>query len=320
MAFFNDWIGFDMDLCMPVSLRLFAALLVLAAGATLGSPAPAAEGSSGMALPRLEGIAFSPYREGQSPDRRSPIGEAQIRERLAAIAPYAAAIRIYGMLDGLERIPRIARMEFGLKVAAGVWLDRRHAAANEAGMSNLIAAARRGDVDIAVIGNETLFFRRLATDRALNAAALLGFIRRFREAAPGVPVTTADNFDALLQHPEVTAACDRIFVHIHPYFMGVAAAEAVGHVAARFDEIRTAVGGKPVVIAETGWPSCGEPRGGALPDPANAARYRRDFIAWAAQAKAPYFYFAAFDEPWKRTEGPEGPCWGLWSPDGRMKP
>lgn len=293
------------------------ALAALAAptGEALGGPE-----ADGGAASRLYGIAFSPYEAGQSPDWKSPVGAEQIRRRLEIVAPHTGALRTYGMLDGLERIPAIARREFGLRVAAGVWLDRRHPEANEAAIAKLIASARRGEVDVAVIGNETLFFRRLAAAEEENEAALLEWIRRFRQAAPGVAVTTADNFDALKRHPRVMAACDRIFVHIHPYYMGVGVAEAVGRVAAHYREMQAASGGKPVVIAETGWPSCGAPRGAAVPDAGNARRYRRDFTAWAAREEAPYFYFAAFDEPWKAVEGTEGPCWGLWSSAGHPKP
>jgi len=33
----------------------------------------------------------------------------------------------------------------------------------------------------------------------------------------------------------------------------------------------------------------------------------------------PYFYFEAFDEPWKIKEGSVGLHWGIWDSNGVMK-
>jgi exo-beta-1,3-glucanase (GH17 family) len=268
----------------------------------------------------LFGLAFSPYRDGQSPNWKTPIGAEQIRQRLGVIAGYAGWIRTFGMLDGLEKIPRIAKTEFGLKVAAGIWLDQRYNAENEAGLQNLITAAQKGYVDVAVIGNETLLFKRLDTNEEENANRLIVFIQRFRQAVPGVPVTTADNYENLLNHRSVMAACDQIFVNIYPFHQQVPVAEAVGLLAGHYFETKTAAAGKRVVISETGWPSCGNPNGGAIASPENAARYFKDFISWAEGENVPYFYFEAFCELWKSEEGTVGPCWGVWSKEGVLKP
>jgi exo-beta-1,3-glucanase (GH17 family) len=136
---------------------------------------------------------------------------------LAAIAPYIKGIRIFGMNDGLENIPRIANTEFGLEVIAGIWLDQ-NSPANEQGFTNLAAAVNSGYVKVATLGNEVLLFGYInPTNAADNEAKLIAYIQRFKLAIAGkVPVTTVDVYDELLAHPAVMSVCDQLFVNVYP--------------------------------------------------------------------------------------------------------
>jgi len=76
-----------------------------------------------------------------------------------------------------------------------------------------------------------------------------------------------------------------------------------------------------IIVSETGWPSCGNQVGDAVPSPENASFYFLNFVSWARANNVPYFYFEAFDESWKAVyEGPQGACWGIWDKDGNLKP
>jgi hypothetical protein len=82
-----------------------------------------------------------------------------------------------------------------------------------------------------------------------------------------------------------------------------------------------AAGGKLVAVSETGWPSCGNTIGRAVPSLENAVLFALNFVSWARANDVPYLYFVAFDEQWKAAyEGPQGPCWGIWDVLGRPKP
>jgi GPH family glycoside/pentoside/hexuronide:cation symporter len=49
-------------------------------------------------------------------------------------------------------------------------------------------------------------------------------------------------------------------------------------------------------------------------------RYFVDVQQWARREGVRLFYFASFDEPWKRRqEGEVGTQWGLWDKDERLK-
>ncbi len=263
---------------------------------------------------RLEGVNFSPFMNGQDPNLGATVSGEQLRSRMAVVAPYCRWIRTFGATRGLEAAPRIAQ-EFGLRVAMGAWIGR-NPAANEEELAALISAVRAGLVDLAIVGSEVMLRSDLSEDQ------LIAYIRRVRqEAPPGVPVTTADAYGEWLARPALVQAVDVIFVNYYPYWEGFSISAAVGVIHAQHQRLLAAAKGKPVIVSETGWPSAGKGRGNAVPSLENAALYFLTFISWARANKVNYFYFEAFDEPWKAAyEGPEGAHWGIWDRHGRLKP
>jgi exo-beta-1,3-glucanase (GH17 family) len=263
--------------------------------------------------PRLHGLNFGPYLKGQDPHLGSQITEAQLRGRIARIAPYTEWIRTYGSTYGLEDAGRIAH-EFNLKIACSAWLSR-DLEANARELKNLIEAARGGHCDMAVVGSEVL----LRGD--LSEEALISVLNRVRRKLPGIPVATADSFRVVLAHPAVIAAVDVVWVNYYPYWEGISIDQAVATLDGWHRQVVAAAGGKAVIISETGWPTCGNRVGAAAPSPENAARYFAEFTSWARAHSVPSFYFEAYDEAWKAAhEGPQGACWGIWDQDGNVKP
>jgi exo-beta-1,3-glucanase (GH17 family) len=261
----------------------------------------------------LYGLDFSPYLDGQDPTLGSTVTESQIRARLAQVQPFTRWVRSFGMTGGLEAIGRLSHDD-GLQVACGAWLSG-NADANETEISNLIAAATHGSCDLAIVGSETL----LRGD--LSDIQLVSYIQTVKSQVRGVPVATADVYTQLLLHPSVLAAVDVIMPNIYPYWEGVSLENAVGEVNAVYRQMLASAGGKPIVISETGWPSCGNSVGNAVPSPANASTYFTTFISWARATGTSYFYFDALDEAWKtRAEGPQGACWGIMTSSGDLKP
>ena len=101
----------------------------------------------------VHGLCFSPYLEGQQPG--SQVSEAQIRERLAILRPYARWVRSFSCTDGHEQTPRIAH-ELGLKTLVGAWLDDDREK-NEREIEALLALARAGHADLVAVGNDCDF-------------------------------------------------------------------------------------------------------------------------------------------------------------------
>ncbi len=262
---------------------------------------------------QVHGLDFSPYMDGQDPNKNPEVSEYQLRCRMRIISPYTTWIRTFGCAQGLEKSGRIAH-ELGLRAAVGAWLGR-DPQANDLEIQNLISAAKNGHVDTAIVGSEVL----LRGD--LTEAQLLGYIERFKSEVPGVPVTTADVYNVLLEHPHVMDACDVLFVNYFPYWEGQDIDHAVACLHARHQEVVARAGGKEVIVSETGWPSDGNQIGDAVPSLENACFYFLNFVSWARANNVRYFYFEALDEAWKAAyEGPQGAHWGVWDKCGILKP
>ena len=71
--------------------------------------------------------------------------------------------------------------------------------------------------------------------------------------------------------------------------------------------------GKEILIGETGWPSAGRMREGALPSRTNQARIVSEILDLAKQEGFRVNLIEAYDQPWKRQlEGTVGGYWGLF--------
>ena len=259
---------------------------------------------------RIHGFCFSPYIEGQSPG--DAVSDAQIRDRLAIIKPYTRWIRSFSCTDGHEQTPRIAH-EMGLKTLVGAWLgtDPR---INEREIASAIEVARTGQADLLAVGNEVLLREDLSEDE------LIEYLRRVKDAVPGVPVGYVDAYYLFEEHPRVAAECDVLFTNCYPFWEGCPLPQAIAYMQSMYRRTVAVAAGKRVVISETGWPQTGTAFHGAVPSAAGAIRYFIDTCRWAERDGVELFYFAAFDEAWKAgIEGDVGAYWGLWDRDGVAK-
>lgn len=259
----------------------------------------------------ISGISLGPYLY-DDPNMGATVSEADLRTLIERIEPYTYWIRTYGTENGLENAGAIAH-ELGLNIAVGAWLSS-DLAANESQMNSLIEMAQNGDVDLAIIGNETLL-RGDLTERELMI-----YINWFKEAVPYVPVTTSDVWSELKQYPDLIEAMDVVAVNVYPYWDNVSIDKAATTIENwYFDALNTVNSISPdkeIIIAETGWPSCGENG-----DDANEAAYFNSFTSFAQTLDIQFFWFEAYDEQWKvEDEGDAGACWGLWDGEGNMKP
>jgi exo-beta-1,3-glucanase (GH17 family) len=261
---------------------------------------------------RIEGLCFSAYLEGQSPERRSRLSEDQVRARLELVAPHTRWIRTFSCTDGNEHAPRLAH-ELGLKTLVGAWISG-DSAQDALEIEALVEVARAGHADRVAVGNEVLLRGEL------EEPALLERIRQVKAALPDVPVGYVDAYYEFVQRPALVEACDFLPVNCYPFWEACPLDLSLAHVAEMVRRVRANARGKPVWIAETGWPSSGAPVGPAVPSPAHLARYAVSVLEWAESAGVPLFWFAAFDEAWKvGAEGDRGASWGFWTADGRSK-
>ena len=260
---------------------------------------------------QLSGVNLGPYLTGD-PNLGATVSETEIRDLIERIAPYTYWVRTYGTENGLEYAGAIAH-EYGLSIAVTAWLSS-DLEANRKQMESLIEMAKNDEVNLAIIGNETL----LRGD--LTVRELMIYIDWFKEEVPGVPVTTTDVWSELKQYPELIESMDVVAVNVYPYWDNVKLENSISSIQAWYEDAKATVESispeKEIIIAETGWPSCGKNG-----DPASQQYYLANLNAFAEEMDINYFWFEAYDEPWKAEyEGEAGACWGLWDNEGQLKP
>ena len=286
-----------------------AVYLVIGLVAALMAQAEAAE------KPPIMGLSYTPSGIQSEAQLAKGVPESVIRADLERLKPLTSRVRTYTVDRGLDRVPDVARA-LGMTVSLGLWIGK-DAAKNEEELKRGIKVIERyADViDRIFVGNETI------EHGGLTAAEIMGYIRRVKEAVPGMNVGTAENWHVWLAHKELAGAVDFVGVHLLPYWDGLPVERAVEFEAERFGEVKRAFSGKPIVVAETGWPSAGEQRQAAIPSAEGQAMYVRAFLARAARESYDFYIIEAFDQPSKAAsfESSVGPHWGVFDAARRPK-
>ena len=292
----------------PLVCFALTAVAIAAAWGWLGAPvklppSPLAAGE------KLYCVSYAPFRDGQDPlVETTMIPPAQIDEDLALLSRFTDCVRTYSTENGLDQVAGIAQ-RYGLKVFQGVWLSNK-ASRNRAQIATVVALAKKfPDVIRAVIvGNEVLL-------RGEMSAADLGAAIRDVKSQITQPVTYADVWEFWLRYADLQNSVDFVTIHILPYWedFPIPASQAAAHVDSIRKRVAAAIPNKEILIGETGWPSEGRTREGALPSPANQARVIEETLALAKRENFHVNVIEAFDQPWKRwLEGSTGRYWGIY--------
>ncbi len=236
------------------------------------------------------------------------VSPEQIREDLAELAKISDCVRTYSVDNGLEKVPELAS-KVGLKVLLGIWIGNgrlKNAQLVETAVS--LTKDYPGTIKAVIVGNEVLL-------RGEMTQSDLRELIRSVKARVNVPVSYADVWEYWLRYREVGSDVDFVTIHVIPYWedFPVRAEDAAAHVVAIQKRMAVAFPGKEVLIGETGWPSFGRMREGALPSRINQAHVISEILD---QAKRDGFHvnlIEAYDALWKREwEGTVGGNWGLF--------
>ena len=258
---------------------------------------------------KLQCVSYAPFRGAQTPlNPTTHIGAEQIAEDLAQLAKISDCVRTYSIENGLDQVPGLAA-KVGLKVIQGIWLSsNRTKNASQIAIAVGLAKQYPGVVTGLVVGNEVLLRGEMTT------ADLAAYVRLVK-AQVTIPVTYADVWEFWLRNREIYDAVDFVTIHILPYWedIPVRAKFAASHVDSIRKRMAAAFPGKEILIGETGWPSFGRMRDGALASRVNQARFISQILERARQDNFRVNFFEAYDEPWKRRwEGTVGGYWGLF--------
>ena len=263
---------------------------------------------------KLPCASYTPFRTQTSfGEFTPPASPATIEADLAVLSKIVSCVRTYSTGLGVDQVPEIARRH-GMTVLLGIWLGRE-LAENKREVDTAVALANQYPdvVRTVIVGNEVLLRGELSPE------ALAAYIRNVKSRVK-VPVTYADVWEFWLRYRQVADAVDLVTVHMLPYWedIPITAAASVQHVDAVHEQVARGFPGKDIMIGEVGWPSAGRMREGALPSPANQARFMQEMLAAAKRGNYRVNLIEAFDQPWKRqSEGTVGGHWGLIAADGQ---
>ena len=261
----------------------------------------------------IQGFCFSPMRGAQAPMPGQFPSIAEIDEDLALLSKKAYAVRTYTVESTLGEVARLADAH-QLNIMLGAWIGPDESA-NEIEIEKLIGVFRENQDKVVrvIVGNEAL----LRTDQTVEE--MIGYLERVRKHI-WAPISLAEPWHIWLKYPELVEHVDFIAVHILPYWEGIDADLAVDYVVARYEQLRAAYPGKPIVIAEVGWPSNGRTRNAASATQVNQAKFLRRFLAIAEREGYTYYVMEAFDQLWKRElEGEAGTNWGVYNVEREPK-
>lgn len=288
------------------------------------------------------GIAYGPYRDGQSPGGLAP-SRHELREDLRLMARHWRLLRLYGATGPSESILQILREEgLEMRVLLGAWIgveERRDSSGalieafpetREANRRELDAAVRLAaaypELVVGVsVGNET---QVSWSAHRVPAELLVGYLREAR-ARIAAPVTTADDY-AFWTAPESRAVADEvdfIVTHAHPLWNGLPLEGALDWTRNTLERVRAAHPGHEVALGETGWATRRHDEGeqarlirGRVGE-AEQAAFLEALNAWVERERVTTFFFEAFDENWKGGPHPDEveKHWGLYRADRSPK-
>ncbi|KFY30664.1 hypothetical protein V494_08079 [Pseudogymnoascus sp. VKM F-4513 (FW-928)] len=241
-----------------------------------------------------------------------PASQNNVTRDLAVISQLTNVVRLYGTDCNQTELVLHSLKQLGLqdkiKIWLGVWQDK-NATTNARQLDQMYDILKNyGTTPFlgTIIGNEMLF-REDIDSWALGA--LLDKVRaKFKTLKYDLSVSTSDlgnSWDAAL-----AAKSDYIMSNVHPFFTGKPIADAAAFTWEFWhnSDFPLKPDLKKNIIAETGWPTkggidCGYGvdtcDNGSVAGVKELNKFMDDWVCQAMTNGTQYFWFEAFDEPWK---------------------
>jgi glucan 1,3-beta-glucosidase len=297
----------------PLALFLVSVMIIASVWSWLAKPATLTRAPIDAGA-KLDCISYAPFRDDQTPlNPNVEVSAEQIREDLVHLAGITRCVRTYSVDNGLDKVPELAS-QVGLKVFLGIWIgNNRVKNAHLVDTAVALSYKYPDTITTIIVGNEVLLHGDMTPS---DLRELLLSVK----ARVKVPVTYADTWEYWLRYREIQDAVDFVTIHVLPYWDNIPtrAEDAAAHVAAIHKQVAAVFPGKEVLIGETGWPSMGRMREGALPSRINQARVISEILDVAKRDNFRVNLIEAFDASWKRYwEGTVGGCCGLFLADHR---
>jgi glucan 1,3-beta-glucosidase len=231
---------------------------------------------------------------------------SQIATELATLKGVTDTIRLYSLTDCDQATAVVpAAVEAGLKIELGMWVDSATSSfeAEKAAFETLLetGVVTTDNVVGIHVGSEAVYRGDVTAAVAIANLEEIRTLCQANTGAASVPLTIADIGDTYTAYPEMIEAVDYVSANYFPFWELADIDGAADFFYTRFSAlVETASAyNKEVIVGETGWASDGVDAAASPATAANAAKYFYDFYTLAEEKDLMYFYFSAFDEPWK---------------------
>ncbi|PFH62867.1 hypothetical protein XA68_11423 [Ophiocordyceps unilateralis] len=270
------------------------------------------------------GMDYTPLNT-QYPDCvDNPPSQNNITRDVAVLGQLTNKIRLYGtdcnQTEMVIHAIRQLKMEKDIKLWLGVWQDKNETTNSRQldQMWSILDQYGADPFEGIIVANEILFRQEMTINTL--ATVLSDTRKKLASKNINLPVATSDLGDDWTA--ELAQDSDYVMANIHPFFAGVSADVAASWTWS-FWESKDGPFWKSDknknIIAETGWPSAGGKHCGQAQtttcEPGSVAgipemnRFMQDWVCDALKNGTQYFWFEAFDEPWKIRFNEKGKEW-----------
>ncbi|CAK7893916.1 hypothetical protein CAAN1_02S08416 [[Candida] anglica] len=270
------------------------------------------------------GVAYSP-RGALIPCNTSP---REIMLDIAVLSKVTTRVKTYAMqCQQNEYILRaIQNLNLNMTLSMGVWIGNNEEVNRQQmnAFKSILKLFPRKMFESVYIGNEVLFRNEQ------SRSSLLNLIREAKEYATSIgygDLSIGTTEIGSLIDDSLMETCDVIGANIHPFFGGGDVSKATNWV---FDYLKFQIEpiGHPntnarVEITEVGWPYKGGSYQSAIASASNEQWFMNAFVCEAYNNNYGWYFFEAFDEPWKSIfyEGSNKweTEWGIFTNDRKFK-
>ncbi|KAF4119947.1 Glycosyl hydrolases family 17 [Geosmithia morbida] len=272
----------------------------------------------------FRGMDYTPLN-AQYPDCvENPPSQNNITRDIAVLSQLTNKVRLYGtdcnqtemVLHSIKKL----KLEDDVKVWLGVWQDGNATTSKRQlqQMWNILDEYGQDQFEGLIVANEILFREEMTITELGN---VLDDVRsNLTKRNMDLPVATSDLGDDWTK--ALAAKSDYIMSNIHPFFAGTPSDNAAAWTMSFWENNNGPMfksDKQKNIISETGWPTgggtnCGTDAvtkcaKGSVASVDGLNQFLEDFVCQALKNGTNYFWFSAFDEPWKIRYNEKGKNW-----------